>query len=174
MYSQFLQCPKGPVPLNFVLLQCNALSWSRKGARCVFRISFGPKSVPKVRLWSKTITIYPFCTNIDADDGPYTPSVQKLCTTFYGSSFIGCLSWIPKTKLYQLSQFIYKPRFFNFFMLCNFFNNLLHLTQFLSYFLLFFTTKVLLESLHGESFYHKSSLGWGTKPLGPLCYCWFQ
>ena len=130
----------------------DALSWSRNGARCVFRISFGPKSVPKVRLWSKTITIYPFCTDIDADDGPYTPSVQKLCTTFYGSSFIGCLSWIPKTKLYQLSQFIYKPRFFNFFMLCIFFNNLLHLTQFLSYFLLFFTTKVLLESLHGKSF----------------------
>ena len=81
-----------PCFLRLMSFCSDALSWSRNGARCVFRISFGPKSVPKVRLWSKTITIYPFCTDIDADDGPYTPSVQKLCTTFYGSSFIGCLS----------------------------------------------------------------------------------
>ena len=35
------------------------------------------------------------CTDIDAEDGPrciHMPPVQKLCTTFYGTSFIGFLS----------------------------------------------------------------------------------
>ena len=100
-----------------------------------------------------------FCTDIDAEDGPrciHMPPVQKLCTTFYGTSFIGFLSWIPKTQFISAKQ---KTPVLQFFHVVQFFNNtLLHLMQFL-YFLLFYTTKVLLESLHGESFYHKSSLG---------------
>ena len=55
-FTLLLEALKGPSRQDFLLWCTN--SWSRKGARCVFRISFGPKSAPKVRLWSITIKIY--------------------------------------------------------------------------------------------------------------------
>ena len=47
-----------PCFLRLMSFCSDALSWSRNGARCVFRISFGAKRAPKVRLWSITIKIY--------------------------------------------------------------------------------------------------------------------
>ena len=144
--------------LDFFLMNCGAPTWLGVAPSWWGLVPLVVKSheyfTPNIDIWAlidkqknlwgdSPFKITLFCTDIDAENWPrfiHMPPVQKLCTTFYGTSFIGFLSWIPKTQFISAKQ---KTQVLQFFHVVQFFNNfLLHLMQYL-YFLLFYTTKVL-------------------------------